>query len=81
MRPAKILLVGYDLRIDLGLHWHGPHNGGLNNPWAPNVERWRRCLDETHEVVRSLGIRTINCSPVSALQNFPKMDLLEAIEC
>lgn len=80
MCPARIILVGFDMRVDQGLHWHGPHKG-LNNPTARNVDRWRRCIDATAETVAALGIRVINASHVSALQNFEKMGLEEALAC
>lgn len=78
---AKILLVGYDMTLAHGLHWHGRHTGGLNNPTAGNVERWRRCIDAAAEVIDALGIKVINASPISALTKYPKMTLLEAMEC
>lgn len=77
----RILLLGYDMRIDRGVHWHGPHPCGMNNPSAPNVARWRRNLDDLAPVIEALEVEVINCSPVSALQNYPKMDLMEALEC
>jgi hypothetical protein len=69
------------MRIDRGLHWHGKHEGGLNNPNNGNVKRWRNCIDGAADTLRSLGITVINASPVSALRNYPKMDLMEALTC
>lgn len=80
-RPAKIILVGYDMTLSHGLHWHGPHVAGLNNPTDRNVIRWRRCVDAAAEPIAALGIRVVNASPISALQNFPKMSLEDAIQC
>lgn len=77
---AKIILVGFDMTIAHGLHWHGRHEG-LNNPSERNVLRWRRCIDGAAEVIAALGIRVINCSPVSELRNYPKMSLGEALAC
>lgn len=76
---AKILLVGMDMRVDKGIHWHGKHPQGMNNPTAGNVERWRRAVDGTARVIAPLGIRVINCSPISALRNFEKMPFEEAL--
>jgi hypothetical protein len=78
--PSKIVLVGYDMRVDRGLHWHGAHEG-LNNPTAPNVERWRRCIDAAAEQIAAMGIRVFNASHVSALSAYPKTSLEEALEC
>jgi hypothetical protein len=74
---AKVVLVGYDLRLDLGLHWHEKHQG--NNPMTKNVERWRRAIDNAMPVFAALGIPVINASPVSALVSYPKMTLAEAL--
>lgn len=78
---GKIILVGYDMRVDHGLHWHGAHPKGMNNPKAGNVDRWRRNIDAAAETIAALGIQVINASAVSALQNYPKMTLREALEC
>ena len=78
---SRIVLVGYDMRVDRGLHWHGAHGGGLNNPTEPNVARWRRVIDAAAPILQALGIRVVNASPVSALTAYPKMSLEEALEC
>lgn len=77
----KIILVGYDMRLDRGLHWHGKHPQRLNNPNARNVERWCRAVDGTAEMLKALGVEVINTSSVSALRNFQKMGFAEALEC
>lgn len=78
---VKVILVGYDMRCDKGLHWHGAHVKGLNNPTPRNVERWRRVTDDAAPVLKALGVEVINTSAVSALRNFPKMGLREALGC
>jgi len=80
LKPKKIILVGFDMRIDLGLHWHGAHEG-LNNPVQRNVDRWRRVIDHAAGTIAAMGIPVINASPNSALVNFPKMGLMEAMAC
>jgi hypothetical protein len=77
---AKIILVGYDMTLTGGLHWHGAHPDGMSNPRSGNVERWRRAVDAAAKVIKPLGIKVINCSPVSMLQNYPKMTFEEALE-
>ena len=81
MAPRRILLVGFDMRTDRGLHWHGPHPAGLNNPKAQSAERWRVCTDAAAGALARLGVEVINCSAVSALTAYPKMDFMEAIGC
>lgn len=80
-RASKIILVGYDMRIDMGLHWHGSHPRSLNNPLAKNIDRWRRAVDGAAPILYALGIKTVNVSPISTLQAYPKMSLTEALEC
>lgn len=77
---ARIILVGFDMRVDHGLHWHGKHVTGLNNPSRPNVERWRRTIDRAAPVLADAGIEVVNASPISALLNYPKMALSEALD-
>lgn len=75
-----IIWVGFDMRLDHGTHWHGDHPEGLNNPRAERVERWRRFLDDAALDFKRLGVRIFNASIVSALKNYPKMSLAEAIQ-
>lgn len=75
----RILLVGFDMRIDQGHHWHGLHPSGLNNPTKPTVERWRKALDAQAGKLRELGAEVINCSEASALTAYRKMGLNEAL--
>ncbi len=75
----KIILVGYDMRVDLGVHWHGKHPKGLNNPQAQTADQWRGALDGAAKTLRDAGVTVINASPISALKNYPKMTLQEAL--
>lgn len=77
----KILLVGFDMTLSHGLHWHGPHKQGLNNPTDRSVARWRRVLDAASPLVDAMGIKVFNTSKISALQNYRKVPFLEALEC
>ncbi|GLQ36745.1 hypothetical protein GCM10007908_03650 [Rhizobium albus] len=77
---SKIILVGIDASVKHGLHWHGTHPRGLNNPTSGNVERWRRAIDRAWTVIEPLGIKVINCSTISALTAYPKMTLQEALD-
>lgn len=73
------MLVGYDMRVDLGVHWHGKHEGGLNNPADVNVRRWRKVLDAQAPMLKEMGVSVVNASPVSALEAYPKMTLEAAL--
>lgn len=76
---TKIILVGYDMTIRYGSHWHGDHPSGMSNPKTGNVERWRRAIDAAAVPLSRVGIAVFNCSAVSALQNYPKMTFKEAL--
>jgi len=80
LKPAKILLVGYDMTKRNGTHWHAGHGKGLSNPNAANVDRWRRAVDMAADPLKRAGIVTINCSHLSALRRYPKMTFEEALE-
>lgn len=75
----KIILVGYDMHLKGGTHWHGNHPAGMNNPTDGNVARWRRTIDGAAPTIKKLGIKVINTSFVSALTQYPKMSLVEAL--
>ena len=76
----QIILVGYDIRIDLGLHWHGSHCVGLNNPNERLMFRWRRGLDHAASALAGLGVEVLNASPVSALTAYEKIHFEEAVQ-
>lgn len=75
-----ILLIGFDMRVDRGEHWHPRHYPPLSNPHATdNLPRWRAALDGAAGVLERLGVKVINCSAVSTLRAYPKMTIEEAI--
>lgn len=76
----KIILVGYDLTLDGGEHWHGAHPKPLNNPGPEAIARWRQALDDAAPALADLGATVINASRVSALANYPKMSLEDALD-
>lgn len=76
---TKILLVGFDARLDLGQHWHASHPKPLNNPSEKSIMRWRRAMDAAARQLRGLGVTVINCSAESALRAYPKMGFEEAL--
>lgn len=76
---SKIILVGYDMHLMNGAHWHGDHVGsGLTNPTSDGIIRWRRAINRAAHKLRA---RVINASEASALTAYPKMPLEKALEC
>ncbi len=76
---ARIILVGYDMTLSHGTHWHADHKGELTNPTSGNVSRWRRAVEGIAPVADHYDIEIINCSPISALTSYPKMSLEDAL--
>lgn len=75
----KIILVGFDMHVDAGVHWHGKHPPQMQNPTPYNIDRWRQMLDAVKPQMVTLGVKVINASQVSRLQRYPKMSFEEAI--
>jgi hypothetical protein len=75
---SKIILVGFDMRIDQGKHFFGdhPYQGG---PSAPNCKQWAGIIDAQAYALEDRGIEVLNCSPVSTLRAFPIMSFEEAL--
>jgi hypothetical protein len=77
----RILLIGYDMRIDFGEHWHPRHYPPLSNPHPnDNLPRWRAALDKAHASLAAIGVEVVNCSSVSLLNAYPKMTIEEALK-
>jgi hypothetical protein len=76
----KVILVGFDMTLKNGVHWHGPHGKALTNPVEYRAVKWRKMLDEQAKKLRQMGVEVINASETSALVAYPKMKLSEAME-
>lgn len=80
MRPKKVFLVGYDLSLSNGKHWHANHPVPMHNPKDRNVARWRNAIDAAAKVAQANGVEILNCSAASALVNYRKVRLEDALE-
>ena len=78
-RVKKILLVGYDMTVVNGAHWHDDHPMGMHNPTEKSVRRWKHCIDKVADKIKSVGVEVVNCSPVSTLANYRKQTFEEAL--
>lgn len=77
---SRIVLVGFDYSLARGVHWHGRHPPGLNNPSELNCARWRADLDAAAPLLASLGVEVLNASPYSSLTAFEKRPLRECLK-
>lgn len=75
-----IILVGLDMHLSDGIHWHPPRDVPLHDPSEINIKRWRRAIDGLAPSLKALGANVINCSPTSALTSYPKQTLQQALE-
>lgn len=76
---AKIILVGFDMSLHAGLHWHGIHPPKLGNPRELQLPRWRRAIDRAAEKLVEAKISVYNASPYSKLRAFPKLSFEAAL--
>lgn len=76
----RIALVGFDMTLKHGTHWHGEHPPGMSNPTKQRIEKWRNALDEEAAALKGMGVQVINTSAASALKNFVKLPLPEAMQ-
>jgi hypothetical protein len=76
---SPIILVGFDMTLDHGVHWHGKHPKALSNPTAERAKAWRRCTDAAAPAFAQRGVRVLNASAISALTAYLKIDLSEAL--
>lgn len=75
----RILLVGFDMRIDQGKHFFGDHSYTKERPSQANMKAWVPILDRQAEKLAARGIEVLNCSMVSALKAYRKIEFKDAI--
>lgn len=76
---SKIILLGFDMRVDRGLHWHGQHGRGMNNPTIEAIPKWIAHFERNAPRIEEMGIEVINATPGSALTCFIQKPLDRAI--
>lgn len=71
-----IAMLGYDgCIIDNRVHWHGSHPAELNNPDNSTFIAWKRWLENAAPQLGALGIEVINCSMLSTIGCFPRIEV------
>lgn len=68
----RIVLVGFDMTLSGGAHWHKDYRG-IAKPDAKRVKSWREEMDACASQFKQLGVEVLNASPVSALTAYPKI--------
>lgn len=74
----RIVLVGFDMTLEYGVHWHNDNRGDA--PADPGrVTSWREAMDGCATQFARLGVDVINASAISALRNYRRAGLLQAM--
>ncbi len=76
---ARIVLLGFDMCIANGTHFHGDHIGRCHNPRADTVMNWRAHFDRAVPAIRDAGVEVLNATRGGALEAFPRVTLEQAI--
>lgn len=74
-----VILVGFDMSVAAGVHWHPDHLGACGNPDVEKAARWRELMDAQAGALACAGITVVNASVESALAAYPKCSLEEAM--
>lgn len=76
----RIVLVGYDMTLKHGSHWHGRHRAPLHNPTKSSIEEMRLSMERAAPQYQDLGVEVVNASAVSALTSYPKHAFMSALK-
>ena len=78
---TRILLIGFDMHDNSGIHWYGRNNWQSgNNPSESNFRRWRAAFQAAVPVLEGLGVEVINASPLSDLKAFPRRSVTDTLK-
>jgi hypothetical protein len=76
----RVILIGFDMSPDTPVHWYGRNKWPMaNNPAEINFRRWRGAMGRAAAQLREMGVKVVNCSPLTALKCFPVVPLEEAL--
>lgn len=72
----RIILIGYDMQRTNGdFHWFGSHPNQMESPW----KSWLSHYDDLAKDAERLGLEIINSTIETALTQFPRKELKEAL--
>lgn len=76
----RVLLIGFDMTDNAGVHWYGRNNWlNANNPAYSNFQRWLRAFEKAKPVLQSLGVEVISASQSPAFKVFPRHSVEDTI--
>ena len=77
----RILLLGFDMSDQHGVHWFGRSQGdGRSQPAEWNFKRWRAAFSVAACQMHTLGVEVLNSSPLTSLTCFPKVSVEDALK-
>lgn len=79
-RASRVLVLGVDMTLRHGVHWHGPHSNGLSNPSEQFFQRCLPMFSALRAAADEYGVDVVNCSEISAVTAFRKSTLEKELE-
>lgn len=77
----RIVLIGFDMNDQGGLHFYGRNRWSLaNNPDHTNFRRWIDNMSAAAIELARRGLQVVNVSPNSSLTCFPKRSIEDALQ-
>lgn len=77
----RIILIGFDMNDQGGLHFYGRNRWSLaNNPDHTNFRRWIENMASAAPMLWSRGVEVVNASPNSSLKCFPMRSIEDALQ-
>lgn len=75
LKVNRIILLGYDMDMTQGTHWHDGHGLAM----VPSIydELFIPSIESMVSSIKQLGVEVINCNPKSKLNCFTKKDFRE----
>lgn len=70
----KVILLGFDCSVDVGMHWHGEHDK-TQNPDSIKCKKWMAQFSQVAMIAEALKADVVNCSRQTALKCFRMSDL------
>lgn len=75
----RVVLTGFDMSIEAGVHWHGAHVGRLTNPDARMLKNCATLLDGAAKDLSDHGVEVVNASRQTALKAYRRVSIEEAL--
>lgn len=79
-QATHIILIGFDMHRENGVHFHGDHPKGMVNAPAIHMPIWRKNFECLTAGLKAEGVQLINATPGTALTCMPCMPLWKALK-